>query len=109
MSRKGLTIVVIYILFLVIELTCLVPYQKVQVFVSEQNVPHTEVIGSGYTSLVSIADDDAALWNNKKSAIGKIVDTQRLTMNIVLTTLSAVALYYTVVYKQEHANSSTKQ
>lgn len=58
MSKKHIVIGT-YILLLIIELFFYVPYEKIEMFRSDQNVPHTEIIGNGYTSLYEIKYNEA--------------------------------------------------
>lgn len=70
-----------------------VPYHKIQIFKSAQNVPHTEIIGSGYDTVFDISNNTAVLHNNKDSAIGKRINAQQLFINLLLTICIFTVLY----------------
>ena len=84
LNLQGL--IVAYVAVLLFEVFLCVPYHKIQVFKSAQNVPHTEIIGSGYDTVFNISNNTAVLHNNKDSATGKRINSQQLFINILLTT-----------------------
>ena len=96
-----------YVFALIMELFCFVPYEKIEVFRSEQNVPHTEIIGSGYTNIVDIGKDDATVEGNAWTAIGKITDTPQLAINVSCTTLIFIAVYFLFLYKKKRPAENT--
>lgn len=77
-----------------------VPYHKIQVFVSSQNVPHTEIIGSGYATIFEISDDDARFRGYDYSNTGKKVNTPQLFMNVSITTALAIAIFFFLQKKE---------
>lgn len=86
--------VAVYIALVIIELFFYVPYHTIQVFTSNQNVPHTEIIGSGYARMIDITYDNAYVKNKLSSATGKRVDTSQLFMNVSITTIVAAVVYF---------------
>ena len=54
-------------------------------------MPHTEIIGSGYSTMADITRHDAHL--QKQTATGKLVNTEQLFVNITITTIVFVAVY----------------
>lgn len=105
--KKTHILIAIYIVLIVVELFFYVPYNNIEIFVSQQNVPHTEIIGSGYSTMDDISRDNACInekeTSNKKkliSATGKVVNTSQLFMNVSITTVLAIALYF-ILQKNE--------
>lgn len=93
--KKIYILIAVYILIIVTELFFCVPYQRMQIFVSNQNVPHTEIVGSGYATMTDITDDYAYLSSNQyTSNTGKRVNTPQLFMNVSITTILALGLYF---------------
>lgn len=92
-------LVAIYVAFIILELFFCVPYHKIQVFASSQNVPHTEIVGSGYATMYEISDDDARIVS-RNSNTGKIVNTPQLFMNVSITTFLVVAIYFLLQKKE---------
>ena len=99
-SKKTHILVAVYIALIIIELFFCVPYHRIQTFVSVQNVPHTEVVGSGYTTMLEISNDDARYKGEHYSNTGKKVDTPQLFMNVSITTVLAIAIYL-IQHKKE--------
>ena len=93
-NKKTHILVAVYIVFVIIELFFYVPYHNIQVFTSNQNVPHTEIIGSGYATMTDISYDKAYVKNIRSSKTGKRLDTSQLFMNVSITTVVAVAVYF---------------
>lgn len=83
----------VYVVLIIIELFFYVPYQNIQVFTSNQNVPHTEIIGSGYATMTDITNDNAYVGKIRSAATGKLVNTQQLFINVSITTIAFVAVY----------------
>lgn len=93
--KKTHILIAVYIFLIVIELFFYVPYHKIQIFITENNVPHTEIIGSGYATMEDIERDKALTGTVSKSRTsGKRVDTLQLFMNVSITTIVAVGLYF---------------
>lgn len=91
---KSHILIAIYAVLIIIELFFYVPYHNIQIFKSKQNVPHTEIIGSGYTTMANITNDDAYVKKNENTNSGKRVDTSQLFVNVSITTGLAVAIYF---------------
>jgi hypothetical protein len=89
--KKTYILVAVYIALIVIELFFYVPYHKIQIFVSDQNVPHTAITGSGYSTIFDIADSDVYVY---RKASGKRVDTSQIFINVSTTTIVAAAIYF---------------
>ena len=93
--KKTHILIAVYIFLIVIELFFYVPYHKIQIFITENNVPHTEIIGSGYATMEDIEYDKALTGTVSKSrTAGKRVDTLQLFINVSITTIVAVGLYF---------------
>ena len=88
-------------LLLIVELLCFVPYQRIEIIKSKQNVPHTEIIGNGYSTIIEISNSYAKFYGNSQTATGKRVDTPQIILNAVLTTLVAAAIYFLFILKKE--------
>lgn len=102
--RMGKThiLIMVYIILIVTELFFFVPYHSIQIFRTNQNVPHTEIIGSGYSTMENITSYSVNFSKNKyTSDIGKIVNTSQLFMNVSITTVLAVAIYFLLQKKEE--------
>ena len=98
-KSRSLILIVLYILAIIIQMNYFVPYERVLIFRSEQNVPHSEVIGNGYASMKTIKYDNIQMdgWNGE----GRIVDKEQLAINLALTTFVAVAVYFLFIFKKE--------
>lgn len=95
-------LIAIYIILIATELFFYVPYHSIQVFLSKQNVPHTEIIGSGYTTMADITRDDTYIEKNKNiSDVGKKVNTSQIFINVSITTVLAVAIYFLLPKKEK--------
>ena len=103
-SKKPYILIAIYVMLVIYELLFFVPYHQIQTFVSEQNVPHTEIIGSGYTTIFSISSDTAQVLSHATRSSGKRVNTPQLLINISITTFLAVAIYF-LMQKNEKMNN----
>ena len=110
MDKKPLklrVLVVVYIILAIVELFIYVPYNAIMVVVSEEQVPHAEIIGSGYSTVFDIQESEVRLENqvryvNKNDlGYGKRVNAQQLTFNITLTTIIATAIYFLFIFKKE--------
>ena len=99
--NKTHILVAVYVALIIIELFVYVPYHRIQIFRSEQNVPHTEIVGSGYTTMDNIKRDHAIFWsNNDITSTGKKVNTSQLFINVSITTVLAIAIYF-IQHKKE--------
>lgn len=92
--RKSHILVAVYVFLIIIELFFYVPYHNIQMFVSRENVPHTEIIGSGYTTMDDITNDNAYVKDRLSSETGKTVNTPQLFLNVSITTVLAIVIYF---------------
>ena len=92
--KKFYILVTVYVLLIIIELFFYVPYHNIQIFKTNQNVPHTEIVGSGYATMADITADNAYIENNQRIGSGKIVNTSQIFMNVSITTVLGIAIYY---------------
>lgn len=90
-----------YIVLIIIELFFCVPYHNIQIFKSSQNVPHTEITGSGYSTIFDIADSDAYIYEHENTRSGKKVNTPQIFINISITTALSVAIYFLFIHKKK--------
>lgn len=104
MSKKHIVIGA-YVLLLIIELFFYVPYEKIEIFRSDQNVPHTEIIGNGYTSLYEIKYDEAWLAINERTTTGKRVDFGQMALNLFSTTMVIILIYIAFIYSENKCQS----
>lgn len=107
-NNKIMIVIALYAVILLSELLFFVPYEKIEIFRSEQNVPHITVIGNGYTDIFSISKDNAVLQNKDRTATGKRVNTTQIITNIFATTVIAAAVYFLYTHKNEANNDLTK-
>lgn len=98
---------VLLVAMLIVECIFFVPYDNIEIFRSEQNVPHSEIIGSGYATIFDIADDHALVYGSNWTAAGKRVSTSRLTINIAVTLILFIAVYF--LFFGESKKSSTPE
>ena len=99
--KKKHIFVAVYIILLVVELFFYVPYEEIEIFRSKQNVPRTEIIGSGYLSMEEIRKDVAALDVKDMNATGKRVDSGQLVANLFATTVFALFVYFIFIYSED--------
>lgn len=94
---KPLVIVLVYIALMVAETRYVVPYERVEIFTSNQNVPHTEVLESGYTTYKNaLSKPIKAIKNRKDQSTGTRINNKQLTVNLLSTTaLFAFVLFIT--------------
>lgn len=104
---KSHILIAVYAILIITELLFCVPYNRIEVFRSEQNVPHIEIIGNGYTSILEIRNDVASVEGKEWTATGKRVDRLQLLINITLTTLIAAALYFIFPFRKKTNASKT--
>ena len=104
MKNKKYVFIGMYILLVIIELFFYVPYEEIEIFRSDQNVPHTEIIGNGYMSLDEIRKDKAWLADNKRTVTGKRVDSGQLVTNLFMTIVSALYMYL-IIYSGDKNNA----
>lgn len=98
MKNKKYIFIVVYIILIIIELFFYVPYERIEIFRSNQNVPHTEIIGNGYSTIFDIADSVAFIDDREYTASGKRVDAGQLVTNILSTTIAALYIYLIFIY-----------
>lgn len=102
--KKTHILIAVYAIIIIAELFFYVPYNKIQIFRTKNNVPHTETIGSGYTSMADIEDNNANFQEKAyTSSEGKIVNTSQLAINVSATTIVAVAIYF-LLKKNDNVN-----
>ena len=99
--KKTHILIAAYIILIIVELFFYVPYNDIQIFKSKQNVPHTEIVGSGYAKMADISNNNAYMENNERTSSGKIVNTSQLFMNVSITTVVAIAIYFILPKKNE--------
>ena len=92
--KKTHILIAAYIILIVTELFFCVPYHRIQIFRTKQNVPHTEIIGSGYTTMAEIENSYTYISGKYTSDVGKRVNTPQMFMNVSITTALAVAIYF---------------
>ena len=95
---KAIILIAAYALLMIVELFFYVPYERIEVFISKQNVPHTEIIGNGYASLSYI---DGYPSKEKTSIEAKRVDVPRLLTSVTATTLVAAAIFFLFIINDE--------
>ena len=95
--KKIHILIVVYVILIITELFFCVPYHSIQIFKSKQNVPHTEIIGSGYTTMADIQDSYAFVYLDDMN-LGKVVNTPQVLINVSITTLLAAAIYFLFIY-----------
>ena len=99
---KKYIVIVVYAILIVTELFFYVPYNRIQMFRTQNNVTRTEIIGSGYATIANIEDNCANFHDTKyTSSEGKIVNTPQLIINVSITTVLAVALYFVLQKKDK--------
>lgn len=104
-TKKIHFLIVAYIILIVTELFFYVPYHNIQIYSSKENVPHTAIIGSGYATMANITKDNAYVdeghtaWAS--SGLGKIVNTPQLVINVSITTILAIGLYFLLQKKEK--------
>ena len=103
MINKKFIFIGAYVLLLIIESFFYVPYEEIEIFRSDQNVPHTEIIGNGYVPLDEIRKDKAWLANNDITTTGKRVDSWQLVTNLFTTTIVALLLYFIFIYLEDRS------
>ena len=93
-KKTHILIVMVYVVLIITELFFYVPYHNIQLFVSRENVPHAEIVGSGYASMDDINYDKAYIRTDENISSGKIVNTSQLLANVSITTIVAIALCF---------------
>lgn len=113
MKNKALTCTIItYVILIGVQMFLFLPYNVVEIFVTEQYVPHETVIGSGYSTIFDIATNTAELpsrvnHSSKTGLIerktGKVINVSQLLINLTFITLGAGAFYLPLYakYKSE--------
>lgn len=96
-------LIAVYVILIIIELFFYVPYHNIQVFKSKQNVPHTEIMGSGYSTMSEISKDNAYIKNNENTNSGKRVDTSQVFINVSITTGLAVVVYFLFLHENKQS------
>ena len=101
MKNKKYVFIGVYILLIIIELFFYVPYERIEIFRSKQNVPHTEITGNGYLSIGEIRKDAVQIEYGDSTATGKRVDSGQLAINLFVTTMTAVLIYFIFIYSND--------
>ena len=103
--KKTYILIAAYILLIIIELFVCVPYNKIQIFISTQNVPHTEIVGNGYSTMSELGLEYTQKYGRNEGRMSATrVNTPQLFMNISITTILAVAIYF-LLQKDEKINN----
>lgn len=92
---------------IITEMFYYVPYERIEIFLSKENVPHTEIIGNGYDSMGVIEPNAARLRGNKKTTEGMRVNTNQLSVNLLVTTVVVFWIYLLFIYP-ENKNKALK-
>ena len=92
--KKTHIVIAIYIVLIIVELFFYVPYHNIEIFVSKQNVPHTEIVGNGYTTMDDISSNNACFNEKETASSGKTVNTPQLFLNVSITTVLAIVIYF---------------
>lgn len=105
-----ITFVAILITSLILQMMYFLPYEKVAILISAQNVPHTIVMETGYTSLTELQNDTYdSVYEVEKikefDIVSKRINTSQLATNIALTTgiltIIYLAIYFLFLYNKE--------
>ena len=101
-TKKTHILITVYIILLVTELFFYVPYHSIQIFRTQQYKPYTEIVGSGYASMEHI-ESNKVEWmkNGYTSYVGKRVNTPQLFMNVSVTTVLAIGIYFLIQKKEK--------
>ena len=99
--NKTHILVAVYVALIIIELFFFVPYHSIQIFRTQQYTPYIEIVGSGYASMEHINRNEVDSWKNGyTSNVGKRVNTPQLFINVSITTVLAIAIYF-IQHKKE--------
>lgn len=99
-ATKTRFFIAVYIILIIIELFFCVPYHEIQIFITENWVPHTEIVGSGYAPMPDISRDEASIRisrlksNELNTSYGKIINTAQLFLNVSITTIIFATIYW---------------
>lgn len=102
-TYKTYILIGVYVLLLIVELFLYVPYEKIEVFRSKQNVPHTQVVGNGYASIQIIQNNSATIDGDEWTTTGKRLDSSQVIINVSITTALAVIIYFLFIYKKTNS------
>ena len=91
---KKYTLVAVYVILIIIELFFCVPFNNIQTAISSQRVPHTTIIGSGYTTMADIGRSNESVKKNFNMHFGKTVNTPQIFLNVSITTIIFVMIYW---------------
>lgn len=96
---KAILAFILYISLIIFQSAYLIPYTVTRTYVSEQNVPHTVIIGKEYS------DYDCTWRDTDKSGnvTSKMIDRPALMIQFVITTLAAF-LFYHFIRTKENTN-----
>lgn len=107
--NKLYVFVILYVTIILAELFLCVPYERIEIFRSSQNVPHTEITGSGYETISDISSAYVIMGKSDFNATGKRVNTSQLLINLVFTTVVFTAIYFMFLYKKKDVKPKYKQ
>jgi hypothetical protein len=108
-------LIAVYALLIIVELFYYVPYNNIQIFRSKENVARTVIVGSGYTTIDEITKDTVCFDEKniysymKPSEVGKIVNTSQLTLNVSITTILAIAIYFLFQKNKRQKDKEAKE
>lgn len=99
---KSLALIAVYIILIISEIFMYVPYEEITIYVSRQNVPHTEITGNGYSSMKEIENFETIKNKKENSTTERRVDNAQLRNNIAVTTIIALLLYFLFFFKKSN-------
>ena len=104
LNKAVKTSIVLYAVALLIQFLYFLPFNTITTFVSQQNVPHTEVTDFGYDTIFEI--NNSGHHNGNIYSYKKINYTQ-VFFQFIITTAIAFAAY--MIMKDSKYNKSTEQ
>jgi len=90
-------ILILFICAIIIQCVFFIPCNQVNVYISKQNVPHAEIVSQGYTEIYHIQKGFSI--NDKNGNTIQIydkIDTQRLSLHILIILMISIALFLLV-------------
>ena len=100
-SDKLKTTIILYIIAVVIQCTLIVPCHRIEVFISEQNVPHSEITRYDYYSLSDITGFSRTTSDDEYFRCWQI-NYEQLYMQLTLTTITAVLIYIYLLQQRKN-------
>lgn len=92
--KKTHILIVVYIILIVTELFYFVPYHDIDIFISNQNVPHTVITNCGYMTMDDMRYNYRQFDNKRNIISDRVVNTPQLIINVSITTLLAAAIFF---------------